>query len=167
MAPLVIRLDSTKIQQQKVIEQIISSQPDHLIIPFDAAYLKELIQSLGELEPDLKIYGTLHLSMGVESRESTWKAYEGMYMIGPLLDCDPYNSLSDSRSAYMFDAVNLVINAIHQVGINREAITEYLSSSSYSKGVTGNITFDVLGNRLSVPPLLRIENRVPRLINHP
>jgi ABC-type branched-subunit amino acid transport system substrate-binding protein len=74
--------------------------------------------------------------------------------------------MPDSRSAYMFDAVNLVINAIHQVGTNREAITDYLSSSSYSKGVTGSITFDVLGNRLSVPPLLRIENRVPRLINY-
>ncbi|MCK5693434.1 MAG: ABC transporter substrate-binding protein, partial [Bacteroidales bacterium] len=166
MAPLVINLDTTDIQQQKVMEQIISSQLDHLIIPFDAAYLRELIQGLGELKPDLKIYGTLHLTMGVESRESTWKAYEGMYMIGPLLDRDSYPSLPDSRSAYMFDAVNLVINAIHQVGTNREAITDYLSSSSYSKGVTGSITFDVLGNRLSVPPLLRIENRVPRLINY-
>ena len=167
MAPLVINLDTTDIQQQKVIEQIISSQLDHLIIPFDAAYLKELIQSLGELKPDLKIYATLHLTMGVESRESSWKAYEGMYMVGPLLDRDSYPSLSDSRSAYMFDAVNLVINTIHQVGTNREAITDYLSGSSYSKGVTGSITFDELGNRLSVPPLLHIENRVPRLIKHP
>lgn len=166
-APLVITLDTTNIQQQKVIEQIISSQLDHLIIPFDAPYLKELIQGLGEQESDLRIYGTLHLTMGVESRESTWKAYEGMYMIGPHLDKDSYPSLPDSRSSYMFDAVNLVINAIHQVGTNREAITEYLSNSSYSKGVTGNITFDVLGNRLSVPPLLRIKNRVPQLINHP
>jgi len=166
MAPLVINLDTTDIEQQKVIEQIISSQLDHLIIPFDAAYLKELMLGLGELETDLRIYGTLHLTMGVESRESSWKAYEGMYMIGPLLDRDSYPSLPDSRSAYMFDAVNLVINAIHQVGTNREAITDYLSSSSYSKGVTGSITFDVLGNRLSVPPLLRIENRVPRLINY-
>ena len=166
MAPLVFNLDTTDIQQQKVMEQIISSQLDHLIIPFDAAYLKELILGLGELETDLKIYGTLHLTMGVESRESTWKAYEGMYMIGPILDRDSYPSLPDSRSAYMFDAVNLVINAIQQVGTNREAITDYLSSSSYSKGVTGSITFDVLGNRLSVPPLLRIENRVPRLINY-
>jgi len=167
LAPLVINLDTTNIQPQKVIEQIIRSQLDHLIIPFDAPNLKELIQGLGELESVLKIYGTLHLTMGVESRESTWKAYEGMYMIGPHLNRDSYPSLPDSHSSYMFDAVNLVINAIHQVGTNREAITEYLSNSSYSKGVTGNITFDVLGNRLSVPPLLRIENKVPQLIKKP
>ncbi len=167
MAPLQIHLDTTRILHQKVIEQIISNQLDHLIIPFDAPYLKKLIQGLGELEPDLKIYGTLHLTMGVESRESGWKSYEGMYMIGPFVDRDSKLSLPDSRSAYMFDAVNLVINAIHQVGTRREAITEYLSDSSYSRGVTGNITFDVLGNRLSVPPLLHVENTVTQLIKKP
>jgi len=167
MAPLEIHLDSSKIQEQEVLEQIIGSELDHLIIPFDALYLKKLIQDLGELEPGLKIYGTLHLTMGMESRESSWEDYKGMYMIAPLVDRERKPSLPDSRSAYMFDAVNLVIHAIQQVGTEREAITEYLSDSSYSGGVTGNITFDVLGNRLIDPPLLHIENKVPQLIKKP
>ena len=166
-SPLVIDLDPTTIQQSDVVEKILSSHLDHLVIPYDANYLKSLIKALEEKKPGLKIYGTLHFTMGVESRKSAWDAYDGVCMPGPLFDRDSYPSLPDRRSAYMFDAVNLVINAIQQVGTNREAIADYLSKSSYSKGVTGSITFDELGNRQGATTLIRIQNGVPQLIKHP
>ena len=123
MPPLVLDLDPTTIQQSDVIDKILSSHLDHLVIPFDADYIGSLIKALGAVKPDLKIYGTLHFTMGVESRKSAWDAYEGVYMLRPYFNRDSYPSLPYSRSAYMYDAVNLVINAIHQVGTNREAMT--------------------------------------------
>jgi len=166
-APLLFNLDTTNIQLQKILEQLSSHQLDHLIIPFHAPYLSELIPGIRELKPDLKIYGTLHLCMGIENRDSSWKAFEGVYMIGPNFNKKLHEKLPDSQSAYLYDAVKLVINAIQEVGTERETITEYLSESTYSKGSTGTIFFDELGNRQSVPSLLRIENGVPQLTNHP
>ena len=167
MPPLVLDLDPATIQPSDVIDKILSSHLDHLVIPFDADYIGSFIKALGAVKPDLKIYGTLHFTMGVESRKSAWDAYEGVYMLRPYFNRDSYPSLPDSRSAYMYDAVNLVINAIHQVGTNREAITDYLSKSSYSKGITGSMTFDELGNRQGATTLIRIQNGEPILIKHP
>jgi len=167
MPPLVLDLDPATIQQSDVIDKILSSHLDHLVIPFDAIYLKDLIKALRKENPDLLIYGTLHFTMGVESRKDAWGSYEGVCMLRPYFNRDSYPSLPDSRSAYMYDAVNLVINAIHQVGTNREAITDYLSKSSYSKGITGSITFDELGNRQGATTLIRIQNGEPLLIKHP
>ena len=166
MAPLVLDMDTTGNIQGDVIDKILSSNIDHLVLPFDALYLKDLIKTLGKEKPELKIYGTLHFSMGVESRNDPWNSYEGVYMLSPHFDRDRYPSLPDSRSAYMFDAVNLVINAIEQVGTEREAITDYISKSDYSKGVTGSISFDELGNRQGASTLICIQNGVPHLIDH-
>jgi ABC-type branched-subunit amino acid transport system substrate-binding protein len=165
MVPLVLDMDTTSNIQGDVIEKILDSNIDHLVIPFDALYLKDLIETLAEEMPDLKIYGTLHFSMGIESREDKWDSYEGIYMIAPRLNSKKDDSLPDSRSAYMYDAVNLVINAIQKVGCEREAITNYISKSDYTKGVTGSISFDELGNRLGAATLIRIQNGVPHLID--
>ena len=137
------------------------------MIPFDADCIKDLIISLGQVNPDLKKYGTLHFTIGAEKRGATWKDYEGVCLVAPSFNKKQHASLPDSRSAYMYDAVNLVINAIHQVGIKRETITDYLSKSEFSRGVTGSISFDVLGNRQSQPTLFRIENGVKQVIESP
>jgi ABC-type branched-subunit amino acid transport system substrate-binding protein len=167
MAALVFDLDTTGNIQGDAIEKILDSNIDHLVLPFDASYLKDLIMTLSVEKPDLKIYGTLHFSMGLENRKDSWDSYEGIYMVSPHLDRDKYSALPNSQSAYMYDAVNLVINAIQQVGCEREAITDYISKSDYSKGITGSISFDELGNRQGASTLIRIKNGVPQLIDHP
>ncbi len=167
MAPLVLDLGTTINIQGDVIEKILESNIDHLVLPFDTPYLKDLIKTLSVEKPDLKIYGTLHFSMGLENRKDSWDSYEGIYMVSPHFDRDKYSALPNSQSAYMYDAVNLVINAIQQVGCEREAITEYISKSNYSKGITGSISFDELGNRQGASTLIRIKHGVPQLIDHP
>ena len=167
MPPLVIELDTTNHHQRGAIEKILNSDLDHLVIPFDADCIKDLIISLGQVNPDLKKYGTLHFTIGAEKRGATWKDYEGVCLVAPRFNKKQHASLPDSRSAYMYDAVNLVINAIHQVGTKRETITDYLSKSEFSRGVTGSISFDVLGNRQSQPTLFRIENGVKQVIESP
>ena len=167
IAPLLISLDPSNIQLQEIVDRIDSHRIDHLILPFDAPYLTELIKQLRSQNPDLKIYGTLHLCMGIESRNVSWEAYEGVYLTAYPYNREVYQSLSNCHSAYLYDAVRLVINAIHQVGTERETLTDYISRSTYSKGSTGTISFDELGNRQSIPSLLRIENGALQLIHHP
>jgi branched-chain amino acid transport system substrate-binding protein len=155
-----IELDIKDFQQGEVLDRILSSNLDHLVIPFDASFMTELIKTLRSLKPDLSIYGTLHFTMGIEDRESPWKYCKGVHMLAPLLNPASQADLPDIRSAYVYDAVNLVIHAIRQVGTDREAITNYLSETEYP-GITGKISFDELGNRQEVPSLISIQNGNP------
>ena len=167
MSLLVIELDTTNHHQRAAIEKILSSDLDHLVFPFNANCIKDLIISLGRVNPGLKKYGTLHFTMGAEKRGATWKDYEGVCLVAPRFNKEQNVSMPDSRSSYTYDAVNLVINAIQRVGTERETITDYLSKSKFSKGVTGSISFDELGNRQSQPTLFRIENGVKKVIESP
>jgi branched-chain amino acid transport system substrate-binding protein len=166
-APLVIDLDANEIHQADVIKKILSGKIDHLVIPYDALYLKDLIKTLSEEKPNLKIYGTLHFTMGLESRKEIWKSYEEIYIVAPKLNGEKYDALHNCHSAYIYDAINLVINAIKQVGTERVEITDYISNTEYSNAVTGSIAFDELGNRLGASSLFHIQNGEPQLIYQP
>jgi ABC-type branched-subunit amino acid transport system substrate-binding protein len=164
LAPLLLDPDTTSIYQDEIIEAILSNEIENLVIPFHAGYLEELIISLRKVKPGLRIYGTLHFASGALSREPDWRSYEGVCMVAPLLDRIRYPYLPDYRSAYLYDAVNIVISAVRQAGPDRQAITTCLSQSGYPMEATGSISFDEMGNRQGVPTLIRIENGKPRLI---
>lgn len=159
-SPLVIEADLTDFHQDEILQKILDSRLEHLVIPFDTRHLNELIKILRASAPDLKIYGTLHFTIGMESRGSNWEDLEGVYMIAPVLDSIRHADLPDIRSAYLYDAVHLVIQAIRQVGTDREVITHHLAEMKYSGGITGNISFDELGNRQTVPGLFCVENGI-------
>jgi branched-chain amino acid transport system substrate-binding protein len=162
VAPLVIHLDTTGIQQHSVVERIVDSGIEHLVIPFDAVYMEGLISSLRHADPSLHIYGNLHFTMGTEIRGTGWDRYEDLYLITPFMGTGRPGSITDSRSAYLFDAVSMVINAIQHAGTGRQAITDYLSRSEYSEGSTGPVAFDEMGNRSGHPILSHIEKGVPQ-----
>ena len=161
---MVIPLEKDQVDRSAIKEKILQNDPDHLIIPFDASHMSALMKNLGELKPELKIYGTIHFSFGVERRKEEWKLYEGAYLIGPLFYDQSSGSPGDSQAAFLYDAVNLVINAIRKVGTEREAITAYISGSTYTDGATGSISFDDLGNRKDAARLYQISGGVPQLI---
>ncbi len=64
-------------------------------------------------------------------------------------------------AAYAYDGMNLILEAIHTAGTEREAIREFLSGIEYLKGVTGSIPFDELGNRTGSARLTRIQDGQP------
>jgi len=162
--PLVIDVNSLDRQSQKIIREIQSSRLEHLVVPFDAPYLHDLLVSLRKHMPSVKIYGTLHFTMGAEIRKIRWQDYEGIYLIsaGPIWIGDKY-LWHNAREGSASDAVNLVIEAVKQVGTDREAIQDYLSEIHFNEGVTGHISFDEMGNRTRRPVLTRIEQgkRIP------
>lgn len=163
-APQVISVDALGKQSQKIIEKIRSSAIEHLIIPFDAALNRELLISLKKVMPSLKIYGTLHFTMGQENRNIQWRDYEGMFVIsaGPVWIGKDY-LFHNARSASAYDAVDLVIKSIKEVGTDREAIKNYLLKIRYDEGKTGPISFDEMGNRTRKPVVTKIVQgkRVP------
>ena len=162
--PRVIDVNALDRQPQKIIKEIRNHQLKHLIVPFDAPYLHELLVSLRKQMPSVKMYGTLHFTMGAENRKTRWQDHEGMYLVsaGPIWIGDKY-LWHNAREGSASDAVNLVIQAVKQVGTDREAIKDFLSDIHYDQGVTGHISFDEMGNRTRRPVLTRIEQgkRIP------
>jgi ABC-type branched-subunit amino acid transport system substrate-binding protein len=157
-------LDHSGMDQKGITDLILREDPDHLVIPFDAPYLKDPIKKLRESLPEMKIYGTLHFSMGVEKRKEAWSLYEGLYIIKPEIERKDIFRDSESHSAYVYDAVSLIIRAIQQVGTGREAITEYISNSTYPEGASGSISFDELGNRKDAARLFQVKKGLPRAL---
>ena len=164
ISPQVITLDPENPKLNDITGKIAASNADHLIIPYSAPFHGELLRMLRDRHPELKIYGTLHFSFGLERRNEAWKPYEGMYLLGPLLLEGKSASLASSHAAFLYDAVSLVIHAIRQAGTEREAITEFISGSTLSNGATGSIAFDKLGNRTDAARLYQIQNGMPQLI---
>jgi branched-chain amino acid transport system substrate-binding protein len=164
-SPIVISAGAGPDGPGSIVEKILSGKIEHLVIPFDAGYMEDLIPTLRKEDPGLDIYGTLHFKTDAEQRGASWNHYEGVYLVAPADgDSESGNLSSASRPAYMLDAVNLVINAIRHAGTERQAIANYLSDSVYEGEATGSISFDNMGNRLGDPALCRIENSMPHLI---
>ncbi len=166
-APLIISVDALGKQQQQIIEKIHSSAIEQLIIPFDAEMNMELLVSLRKVMPSLHIYGTLHFTMGAESRKIPWKHYEGMYVVsaGPFWIGNDY-LFTNAREGFAFDGVDLVIQAIKKVGTDREDIKNYLLGINYYGHRTGTISFDKLGNRMRKPVVARIEQGKRVILYH-
>ena len=61
-------------------------------------------------------------------------------------------------AAFAYDGVNIIIEAIKNAGPDRDKIIGRLAKIKYRGGVTGNIQFDVNGNRVGNPKLLIIKN---------
>ena len=164
-APEVLNLDPAVSEPGSLAPVILEQDPDHLVIPFDAPYLQELCGKLWNIKPQLRIYGTLHLTMGIEKRKESWEAYEGLLLIRPLLRHPDHSLLSGSHASYVYDAIRLVTEAIGRAGTRRETITEHLSRAVLPEGASGSISFDEYGNRKDVARLYQIKNSVPQLIN--
>jgi ABC-type branched-subunit amino acid transport system substrate-binding protein len=164
---VLISLEKTGADQEALLEKILLNETEHLIIPFEDASMNRIIGKLREQMPELKVYGTLHFSMGVEKRNEDWKLHEGLYIIKPLTRPGEDRILSESRSAYVYDAVSLVIRAVRQAGTDRGAITEYISKSTYPEGATGSISFDELGNREDAARLFHIKNGIAHELKLP
>jgi len=166
-SPQILSLDTTVFDREVLVRQILDRDPDCLVIPFDASFMGDLLVSLRTARPSMKIYGTLHFAMGAELRGPGWQDYEGVCMVYPRLPGDPPAALADSRSAYLYDAFHLVMQAAYRTGTQRDAISDFISQTPYSGGITGSISFDDLGNRQDACTLIRIQNGKPRYLETP
>ena len=61
---------------------------------------------------------------------------------------EAFGSPPRAVAAYAYDATAVILEAIRQAGVEREAIRDALSGIDYKNGITGSIAFDEFGNRL-------------------
>lgn len=162
--------DPTQKNYNELVSTIISTTPDVLVLiagPQQSAQIVAAIREKGFTGP---IFGGP--SMGRRSFcQEAKDAAEGV--IFPLLYCpssqaEPndfdskflrqFGTCPDYTTAYTYDAVNLLIAAIRQAGLNRARIRDAVRNLSPYKGVTGSINWDGLGSNCRPVGLGTIKN---------
>jgi ABC-type branched-subunit amino acid transport system substrate-binding protein len=158
-APLVIDVDSLEKDHNTIIDRIRSRGVKHLIIPFDSEENRDILLALKKEIPSVHTYGTLHFTTGAEIRKVPWRDYEGMYLVsvGPTWMGNKY-LWGVSRISSCSDALNLVIQAIREVGPDRQAIIDYLAKIKTNGYHSGPISFDEYGNRTREPVFSKIQD---------
>lgn len=78
---------------------------------------------------------------------------------------DTYGYLPNAVAAYAYDGMRVIVQAIEQVGLDRERIRDAVANIHYMQGVTGPIRFDAKGNRLGPVGLVEIINGRPSFLD--
>jgi branched-chain amino acid transport system substrate-binding protein len=74
-----------------------------------------------------------------------------------------YGNTPGIEAFFAFDGMNLLIEAIRDVGLDREKIQKSMAKMRY-EGVTGPIQFDSKGNRMGAVGLMEFKNGIPTAI---
>jgi branched-chain amino acid transport system substrate-binding protein len=75
-----------------------------------------------------------------------------------------YNEDYDTTSAWTYDALNILINAIRKAGEDRTKIREAILATQGYKGVLGTFSFTPNGDGLSEVSVVQIEKGKPKLL---
>ncbi|MCK5080135.1 MAG: ABC transporter substrate-binding protein, partial [Bacteroidales bacterium] len=166
-APLIINPDESDIQQ--LVDQIRKRNIHYLIVTVHSRETLEIIGIIRERRPEVKMYGTHSFTTGIHLQSPHWNSYNGMTLISAEILLKPEGSkfhdtfqsnygVKPGLSAYhTYDGTNLIIQAIQHVGLDREAIKEYISETQFAGWATGSISFDELGNRTDAVRFTQIQ----------
>jgi len=160
VSPLIISVNPVETAIDSVLEQLTEAATDHLVVPFFSEATMKIANGLKELRPDLTIYGTLKFAMGLDSQDIDLKSLDGMILVhsyaGPREKRIP--APEEVAAAYAYDGIDLILQAILEVGLERESIRNYILHQDHPNGKTGPIKFDELGNRSGKLQFVRILN---------
>jgi branched-chain amino acid transport system substrate-binding protein len=152
-----------------IADNINKAKGEAIILFGNPAQSLELIRLLKKLNCSKIIFGSLSLL----SSDQDLKSYENAVLVSPVewsdriasVFHDEYNKMfglsPGAVSAYAYDGMSLIIDAIKHAGTERENIQKYLANVKFA-GVTGEIQFDEKGKRIGTPELIQIrkDNRV-------
>ena len=120
---------------------------DMQIMGVDAIYSDALIELGGEAANGIKLTGYFSDKSTSQVAQDFIAAYE-----------EAYGEMPATYAAYGYDAALVILDAIKNVGPDRAAIQEYLSTLEGLEGATGINSFDENGDVIKDPMRMTIED---------
>jgi branched-chain amino acid transport system substrate-binding protein len=117
------------------------------IMGVDGIYSSALIELGGEAVEGIMMTAFFHNSSPSQVTQDFIAAYKAAYNEDP-----------GTYAAYVFDATNIVIEALKSGATDRAAIQAYVAKVQNYEGVTGPISFDENGDRFSDPLQLVVQD---------
>ena len=117
------------------------------IMGVDAIYSDALIELGGDAVNGIKLTAYFSDASDSEVTQSFIKAYT-----------DEYGEAPGTYAAYAYDAANIILDAVANVGTDRAAIRDYIADLKDFEGVTGITSFDENGDVIKEPLRMEIIN---------
>jgi branched-chain amino acid transport system substrate-binding protein len=147
-----------------IISRIKTFNPDGIVLYLSPDNLTTIIAKLDRMNDHLTIYIPWIPGINSISLESTNNITIYQLMPFSVMNnkkyasfkdrfSDEYGTVPNAGSAYTYDALCLVMNAIKKSGLNRMEIRSAIATNSPAAGVTGNISWDNGGGNKTQPVL--------------
>lgn len=168
--PLILNISNEESSARNLADQIRGLGIHHLILSLNAPVIEDLAPLLRKEMPDLNIFGTHAFTASCAYGKGKLQIYEGLYLVTSALPLsgegktfeasfsDRYRYQPSVAAAYAYDGMQMILAAIQTSGKDRELIRKSLESMDFKNGLTGQISFDELGNRKHAARLVKIEN---------
>ncbi len=172
--PVILFYDNSTLDFNSLIDQINQADIRGIILFGEPEGSLNLIKQLQLRKINQPIFGSFALLNEDIISDQDLKYYENVTLICSLNKAGSkfmafsqnfkhaFGLIPGPVASYSFDGMNLIIEAIKNVGTDREKIQNYLSGIHY-EGVTGLIQYDERGNRVGAPLPMKIKNGVPVL----
>ncbi|MCD6544666.1 MAG: ABC transporter substrate-binding protein [Flavobacteriaceae bacterium] len=170
--PMQLTYDNTNTSFRDLLDKINKNSSDCIVLFGQPPASLNFIQQLRQNGMDLLVFGNLALLSEDLSGNKDFAKYGNVTIVsfGNWVSSEnlsfansykeKYGKIPGAVSAYAFDGMNLIIEAVKQSGFDREKIQETMSKIRY-KGVTGSIQFDEKGIRIGTAELIEINNGIP------
>jgi branched-chain amino acid transport system substrate-binding protein len=155
-----------------LIQKIQTSHAECVILFGEPSSSSEILQLIRSEKINTAVFGSIALLDENVINGHILNSFEGIVVLSSGFWLNPGSSAFSNEyqkaygknpgivTAYAYDGMNLIIQAIRDSGPDRENIQKSLLKIKY-EGVTGSIQFDTKGNRLNPGGLMEIKNGVP------
>ncbi len=165
--------ESSENSIHEILNEIENSDVTSIVLFGDYSFASKIVSAKKQRNMAQTIFGSLAIINYQKAANINWGIFEDIILISP------GNWFTDEgiafqkefkknfgykpgiAAAFAYDGVNIIIEAIKNAGPDRDDIIDELVKIKYKSGVTGNIQFDVNGNRIGNPDLMIIKNGNP------
>jgi len=161
---------------QVALKEIDKNDIKAVVLFVNPALASDIIPMLQKINKSLDIFGSLLVTDDQKGFDPDWDVLEGITLVSSghwftkegiafqKAFQEAYDYQPGAVAAYAYDGINLIIEAIKKSGPDRDKIIDNFTEINYKTGVTGEIRFDLHGNRMGIPDLMTIKNGLPVVI---
>src|SRR4030042_4006322 len=158
---------------QIALNEINNNDVEAIILFVEPALASTIVPMLQKQNKNLALFGSLLVLDDQKNSDPDWNILEGMTMVSSghwfteegisfqKAFQEAFGYQPGAVAAYAYDGINLIIEAIKKNGPDRDKIIDTFTEINYKSGVTGEIRFDLHGNRIGIPDLITIKNGFP------
>lgn len=146
-APQLIPVPVEENDQEEILNQLKNAGIQDLIVPLFSPDVYTLLKRVSKEIPELRIYGTLAFTSGLDAGFLDLTDLPGIKLIHSYEGGVNQNLSKSLTASYVFDGILLIVQAIEETDADREVLKTYLKIIQDFQGLTGPATFDEMGNR--------------------
>lgn len=160
----------------QILTDIENFGTEAIVLFGDPEFATEIIAALEERSMNQMIFGTLAVTDGLKTTSPDWSYLEGSILVSSghwftkegLAFQEEFQEAfgyqPGAAAAYAYDGINVIIGVIRRAGVDRDRIIEAFAEANHKSGITGDIQFDVNGNRSGCSSLMTIRKGNPYIL---